>query len=96
MNLRITGNRVWIKPFDQQDRGGLIIIPDRHRHRDPKTLNQFIVLAVGPGRRLKGGGYDPIPLAPGDRVLASTYLDHQILDDGTRIIPLDKIEMAWR
>lgn len=57
---------------------------------------QYEVLEVGPGRRLKNGELVPLEVAPGDRILAPQYHGHLAdLGDGRFIINDSEILAVW-
>ena len=70
MNLKPLGDRVVLKPVDQEEitRSG-IVIPDTAKEKP----QEGIVEAVGTGRILDSGQRAPMELKVGDKVLYSKY-----------------------
>jgi chaperonin GroES len=61
-------NHVLIIKEDDEDAGGLLIIPEAHR----PTKSTGVVKAVGPGKVDKKGRRVPVPVEVGDRVAYKT------------------------
>jgi len=90
--MRILGNRVLLQllPPAKQSAGG---IHYAQQYQDDKQ--QFEVLAVGPGRKIKNGTLIAPGVKPGDHVLAPLYRDFATLPDGTRIVDASEIIAVW-
>lgn len=90
--MKLLGNRVHLKPVGQKkiSAGGILYV---QTYQDDQM--QYDVLAVGPGRNLKGGTIVPPPVKPGDRVLAGLYFEHVTLPDGTKICDAEHLLAAW-
>ena len=84
------GNRVLIEEDAKPTRSdGGIILPDTAR--DAKFSTPATVIAVGQGKRLKGGKVQPIALKKGDRVVLGKAHGTQ-LRDRVRMVDYDVIE----
>lgn len=92
--ITMLGNRVLLVPLKQQSQSaGGIVIPEAYQDDEKR----YRVLAVGPGKRLKNGGYKRIECKPGDVVLVAPYQAHVIIDeiDGSlRIFDASAIELV--
>jgi co-chaperonin GroES (HSP10) len=77
--FRLLGDRILVRPDELADKtaGGLIIpetaksVPRGHR---------VTVVLVGPGMRLKRGGFEPMPVKPGDVVWVDTAGSRQVYE----------------
>ena len=93
--LKPLGNTVLLAPMPPrtQSEGGIWFAPGQHR---PDGM-QFVVLEVGPGRRVRHGLLVPVPLRPGQRALVNPNrvgIKHTF-EDGRILIDADRIEMVW-
>jgi len=92
MNLRPLGDRVVIKPMEQEEekRGG-IIIPDTAKEKPEKGE----VLAVGPGKMLDNGTRVAPEVKKGDKVLFGKYAGTEVkVDDQELMIVREEDVMA--
>ncbi len=85
MAFRPLYDRILVKRIDasQQTSGGLFI-PESAKE---KPLEAEVV-AVGPGRRLKGNDYRPVSLEAGQRILFGKYTGDEVKLDGIEHIIL--------
>ena len=86
MKVKLTSNRVLLFPVPPPaPPPRAILLPDRLPN--PKTNNQFTVLALGP--------LVPKYLSPGDRVLISPDADHFTFPSGAKIVRHHQILAKW-
>jgi chaperonin GroES len=71
--------------------GGIIIPPTA---KDGKFSTVATVVAVGPGKRLKGGGLEEPPVKAGDRIVLAKHHGAEVTynDKVHRIVSFDVIE----
>lgn len=77
---RPTGNRLLVVKLDQRRKpGSLVHIPDHLKQEDS---TEFLVKAVGPGRRSEEGKLVPMEIKVGDHVVVGKYSGTQtIIED---------------
>jgi co-chaperonin GroES (HSP10) len=94
--LKLLGNRVLIAPLSVAEISpGGIRLPANYQ--EGASTGQFRVVAVGTGWVTRKGKRIAIKdLVPGENVLVDLQGDHTILEDGTRIVRLEQIQMAFR
>lgn len=79
MKVRLLGDRVLIKPLEQDEKSpGGIILPDTVKEKP----QEGIVVAVGEGRLLANGEYHPMRVKINDTVIFSRYAGIEIRIDG--------------
>lgn len=83
MNIEILGNRVLVKPVEEQ---GTILIADSAKTRPERGE----VIAVGEGKLLDSGEFFPIRLKPGQNVLFSKYSANEVKLDGEKLLIVDR------
>jgi chaperonin GroES len=85
MNLKPLGDRLVVKPLEQEEekRGG-IIIPDTAKEKPEKGE----VVAVGPGRLLDSGQRVPPEVKKGDKVLFGKYAGTEVKLNGQEVMIL--------
>lgn len=93
--LKPLGNTVLLAPIPPrtQSEGGIWYAPGRHR----ADGMQFVVLEVGPGRRVRRGMVLAPPLRPGQKCLVNPNrvgVKHTF-EDGRILIDAECIEMVW-
>ena len=83
MNLKPLGDRVVIKrdEAEQTTASGLFLATESKEK--PQT---GIVLAVGEGYRKKNGGFTPLPVKVGDKVLYGKYGGNEVKVDGEEVL----------
>lgn len=83
MNLRLLGNRLLLEPLPKpaKSAGGIDLL---EAYNDDRM--QWLVVAAGPGLKLKDGAILPPEIAAGDKVLTPLYFDHTTLDGGRKIV----------
>jgi chaperonin GroES len=83
MNLKPLGDRLVIKPLEQEEekRGG-IIIPDTAKEKPEKGE----VLAVGPGKMLENGTRVAVEVKKGDKVLFGKYAGTEVKVDNQELM----------
>ena len=91
--MKLLGNTVLLSPLPQPDRTESGILYDMTRRDDRK---QWIVKAVGQGRKLKDGTRIPPEVREGDKCLCNVGRGNRYaFDDGSVIVEADQIEMLW-
>lgn len=95
MGMKLLGNSVLLEPLmpEKKSKGGIWYDMKR---RDDRM--QYWVLAVGPGRRLRGGLILPPEVRTGDRCLCNPDglgIKHKF-DDGRILVDAGIIQMIWR
>ncbi len=76
--LKPLGNRVLVKPLEQDDTtAGGIVLPDSAKKRPQEAE----IVAVGDGERLEGGEMIPIPLKVGDIIIYPEFSGTEIRID---------------
>ncbi len=84
--LRILGDRVMIKPVEEEEKKeGKIVIPDTAKEKP----QEGIVVAVGEGRRDENGELVKPDVQEGDRVIYAKYAGHEVKVDDEEYIILD-------
>jgi len=84
--LRILGDRVMIKPVEEEEKKeGKIVIPDTAKEKP----QEGIVVAVGEGRRDEDGELMKPDVKEGDRVIYAKYAGHEVKVDDEEYIILD-------
>ncbi len=80
MNLRPLGDRVVVKPLEEEERTkGGIVLPDTAKEKPQKGT----IVAVGPGRYNEDGDeLIPMPVKKGDVVVFAKYAGTEIKLDG--------------
>ncbi len=79
MNVKPLGDRVLVKPLDQEEtKKGGIIIPDTAKEKPQEGK----IVALGTGKRDDDGKVLPFEVKKGDRVLISKYGGTEIKIDG--------------
>lgn len=79
-------SRVLIKPLEEKETEGGIIIPDTAKEK-PKRGE---VLAVGPGKLLDDGSRSEMSVKPGDIVLFNLYSPDEFKEDGETYMVIDE------
>ncbi|PJF39549.1 MAG: co-chaperone GroES [Phototrophicales bacterium] len=84
LNLRPLGDRVVIKPIDQDETfaGGQLVLPETAKEKP----QQGEVLAVGAGRRDDDGERIAMDVEVGNRVLFAKYAGTEIKIDGEKLL----------
>lgn len=84
MNIKPLADRVVVKPLSSEEVTiGGIVLPDSAKEKPQEGE----VVAVGPGRTKDDGGYLPMPVAVGQRVLYAKYAGTEVKDgDQTYLI----------
>lgn len=91
--MRLLGNTVWLKPLPQETQSHGGIFYDMSRRDDRK---QWIVVAIGAGRKLKDGTTLPPEVRPGDKCLCNVGIGNRYtFDDGSVIVEADQVELIW-
>ncbi|MBC7288290.1 MAG: co-chaperone GroES [Armatimonadetes bacterium] len=84
--LRILGNRVMVKPVEEEEQTqGKIVLPDTAKEKP----QEGIVVAVGPGKRTEDGELIKPEVSEGDRVIYAKYGGHEVEVDGEKHIILE-------
>ncbi len=85
MNLKPLGDRLLVKPIEQEEKTASgIILPETAKEKPQEGE----VLAVGPGSRKEDGSRISMDVAVGDRVLYAKYAGTEIKMDGTKYLIL--------
>ena len=70
MNIKVIGNRVVIKQLESEEKTASgILLPDTAKEKPFEGE----VIAVGPGKVLDNGSYEPMEVKVGDKVVFSKY-----------------------
>ena len=90
MNFRPLHDRVLIKPIEEQEgvKGG-IVIPDTAKEKPQEGQ----VIAVGGGKKQKGGNVIPLDVKAGDRILFAKYSGTEIRIDKENYLILREEEV---
>ncbi|MDD2212540.1 MAG: co-chaperone GroES [Clostridia bacterium] len=87
MNIKPLGDRVVIKPLDQEEKTKSgIVLPDTAKEKP----QQGEVVAVGTGRVLENGQKIPLEVKVGDKVIFSKYAGTEIKIDGQNVLILNE------
>ena len=79
MKIRPLGDRAIVKRLESETKtAGGILIPDSATEKPSKGK----ILAVGPGKSLKGGKHRPLAVKVGDVVLFGKYSGNEVKLDG--------------
>lgn len=85
MNLRPLGDRLLVKPTEQEERTPSgIILPETAKEKP----QEGVVLAVGPGGRKEDGTRIEMDVKVNDRVLYAKYAGTEIKIDGQKYLIL--------
>ena len=85
MALKPLGDRVVVKPIEQEDiTAGGIMLPDTAKEKPQEGK----ILAVGPGTRNDAGERVPLDVAVGDIVLYAKYAGTEIKLEGEKVLVL--------
>ena len=89
------GNTALLSPARQVQSGGGIALPTDYSNRE---CMQWLVCAVGPGRKLKNGQRLTPEVKAGDLCLYHMNNDgnRHAFADGCILVDIDKIKMVWR
>jgi chaperonin GroES len=97
MTMKVTqllGNRILVKqmPRDAVTPGGIHLA---EAHKPEQFLH--LVLAVGPGRRLKDGSRAPIDIVPGEHIMLDQFAlqDRTDVGDGCWIVDANSACIAY-
>jgi chaperonin GroES len=90
MSLKPLGNRVVIKPIEQEDiTSGGIVLPETAKEKPQKGT----IISVGPGERDEDGKYIPMDVKEGDKVLFAKYAGTEIKVDGDKLLILKESDI---
>jgi chaperonin GroES len=85
MNLKPLGDRLLVKPIEQEEKTASgIILPETAKEKPQEGE----VLAVGPGSRKEDGSRIEMDVAVGNRVLYAKYAGTEIKMDGVKYLIL--------
>lgn len=85
MNLKPLGDRLLVKPIEQEEKTASgIILPETAKEKPQEGE----VLAVGPGSRKEDGSRIAMDVAVGNRVLYAKYAGTEIKMDGAKYLIL--------
>ena len=85
MNLKPLGDRLLVKPIEQEEKTASgIILPETAKEKPQEGE----VLAVGPGSRKEDGERIAMDVAVGNRVLYAKYAGTEIKMDGAKYLIL--------
>ncbi len=85
MNLKPLGDRLVVKPLEQEEeKKGGIIIPDTAKEKPEKGE----VLAIGPGKLLENGQRAALEVKKGDKIIFQKYGGHELKMDGQELMIL--------
>ncbi len=85
MNLKPLGDRLVVKPLEQEEeKKGGIIIPDTAKEKPEKGE----VLAIGPGKLLENGQRAAPEVKKGDKIIFQKYGGHELKIDGQELMIL--------
>lgn len=90
MELKPLGDRVVVRPLEQEERtAGGIVLPDTAKER-PKRGE---VIAVGPGKVTDAGQRIPVSLSAGDEVVFASYAGTEVKVDGQELLIMSESEV---
>ena len=85
MNLKPLGDRLLVKPIEQEEKTASgIILPETAKEKPQEGE----VLAVGPGGRKEDGSRIAMDVEVGDRVLYAKYAGTEVKMDGVKYLIL--------
>ena len=83
MYVRPLNDRVLVKRLEEETKtAGGIIIPDNNKEKPA----QGEVIAVGPGHRKDGGGFQALDVKEGDKILFGKYAGTEVKVDGKEFL----------
>ncbi|NLI40459.1 MAG: co-chaperone GroES [Caldisericales bacterium] len=90
MNLRPLGDRVIVKPLDEEEtkKGGLYI-PDTAKEKPVKGE----VVAVGPGKILDNGVRVPMDIKVGQKIIYAKYGGTDVKIEGENLVILSERDL---
>jgi chaperonin GroES len=87
MNIKPLGDKVVIKPLDQEEKTKSgIVLPDTAKEKP----QQGEIIAVGTGRTLENGQKVPLEVKVGDKVIFSKYAGTEIKIEGQEVLILSE------
>lgn len=90
MNLKPLGDRIVVKPIEQDEQTASgIFLPETAKEKP----QQGEVVAVGPGGRKESGDRIPMELSVGDRVLYARYSGTSVKIEGKEILILKETDI---
>lgn len=90
MSLKPLGNRVVVKPIEQEEiTAGGIVLPETAKEKPQKGE----VMSVGPGERDEDGKRIPLDVAKGDTVLFAKYSGTEIKVNGDKLLILRESDL---
>ncbi|MEI2690682.1 MAG: co-chaperone GroES [Anaerolineae bacterium] len=90
MNLKPLGDRLLVKPIEQEEKTASgIILPETAKEKPQEGE----VLAAGPGSRKEDGTRIVMDVAVGNRVLYAKYAGTEIKMDGTKYLILRETDV---
>ena len=90
ISLKPLGNRVVVKPIEEEDvTSGGIVLPESAKEKPQKGK----VLAIGPGERDDDGKRIKMDVAEGDVVLYAKYSGTEIKMDGEKLLILRESDL---
>lgn len=93
MGVRPLGDRVLVKPVEQEERTkGGIVLPDTAKEKPV----QGEVIAVGPGAMTEEGERIPIAVKAGDRVIYGKYAGTKVEIDGEEYLIVRESDILAR
>lgn len=75
--IRPLADRVLIRRLPLEEMHGPIVIPDIAQNIKEAPIVRGVVVATGPGKRLKDGSRKPMEVKRGDMVLIGPYVDFE-------------------
>ena len=90
LSIKPLGDRVVVEPIEQEELTvGGIVLPETAKEKP----QQGIVLAAGPGGRDEDGGYIPMDVKVGDKVLYAKYSGTEFKTDGKKLLILRESDL---
>lgn len=87
--LRILGDRVLVKPDEEEETQGGIVVPETAQEKPQRGT----VIAVGEGRKDEEGNVIQPDVEEGDKVIYAKYGGHEVKVDGEEYIILDSDQL---
>lgn len=92
IRIRLLGNKIHVAPLAKKTRSeGGIALPVQYDDDE----KQWLILGVGPGKRLPNGVFVAPECKPGERAYIDMGMGSTQLDDGSWITDASQVKAVW-
>jgi chaperonin GroES len=89
MKFTPLGDRVVVKALEDEEKVGSIVIPDTAKEKPQRGE----IIAVGPGKRDKGGERVQPEVKTGDKVLFSKWSGSEVTIEGEKLLVMNESDI---